>query len=410
MGQGMSDALANDDRVHDDRLGRWCGWVLVGLAGLTPLLAWLSPISFAPVIGLAGLLCAPAFRIRPGDAPLAIVLLVGLAWAALSTLWSPHRPAPEDSVALKLFFQLPLYWSAWCGARRASPRIRGLALRVLAWGLAAYGVLLLVETVTGAGVYRALRDAIDDPIRPDLGRKNVAQGSFVLALLWPVAAVGAYRAGASRWLAVPMALGTALLANRFLSDAPVIAVGLALLIGALLWVWPRTAPRVMGLGAAGVVLIMPAIFLFMAGLGVKLSLPTSWAERMVYWMYATGRIGEHPWRGWGLDSSRAFSPHIQLHPHNGPLQLWLELGVIGAAVAALIWLFAFRRLARDERSLVAAATAGSAAVYFFFGAISFGVWQEWWLSLAAMVAIIAAMAADQEAGRRVGPSRQTGSI
>ncbi|PZQ65160.1 MAG: hypothetical protein DI570_02790 [Phenylobacterium zucineum] len=386
--------------ANDDRLGRWCGWVLVGLAGLTPLLAWLSPISFAPVVGLAGLLCAPAFRVRPSEAPLAIVLLVGLAWAALSTLWSPHRPDLEDSVALKLFLQLPLYWSAWCGARRAAPALRGLALRVLAWGLALYGLLLLVETVTGAGVYRALRDAIGDPIRPDLGRKNVAQGSFVLALLWPVAAVGGYRAGAPAILAVPMAIGTALLANRFLSDAPVIAVGLALLAGALVWVWPRTAPRAMGVAAAASVLIMPAIFLFMAGFGVKLNLPLSWAERLSYWMYATGRIGEHPWRGWGLDASRAFSPYIQLHPHNGPLQLWLELGVLGAAVAALAWVFAFRRLARDDRSLVAAATAGSASVYLFFGAISFGVWQEWWLSLAALVAVAAAMADREDAERQ----------
>lgn len=179
-----------------------------------------------------------------------------------------------------------------------------------------------------------------------------------------------------------------------------IAVGLALLAGVLVWVWPRIAPRVMGVAAAVGVLVMPAVFLFLAGFGVSLSLPLSWSERMGYWMYATGRIGEHPWRGWGLDSSRAFSPYIQLHPHNGPLQLWLELGLLGAVSAALIWIFAFRRLARDQRSLVAAATAGSAAVYLFFGAISFGVWQEWWLSLAALVAVAGAMGDAEEAKRR----------
>ena len=55
-----------------------------------------------------------------------------------------------------------------------------------------------------------------------------------------------------------------------------------------------------------------------------------------------------------------------------------------------------RRLARDERSLVAAGTAASAAVYVFFGAISFGVWQEWWLALGALVAVIAALADSEE--------------
>ncbi len=383
----MSDTAG---RPHD-RLGDWCGWVLVGLAGLTPLLAWLSPISFAPVVGLAGLLCLPALRIAASERPLAIVLLLASAWASLSTLWSPHRPALEDSVALKLFLQVPLYWAAWSGARRASPALRRLALKVLAWGLAAYGAVLLVEAFTGGGLYLGLRQVIGDPIRPDLGRKNIAQGSFVLALLWPVAAVAGAKAGAPRALAIPMALGTALLANRFLSDAPVIAVGLALLASAAVWVWPRSAPRAMGVATAAGIILTPLVFLLMAGFGVRLSLPLSWAERLGYWMYATAQIGAHPWRGWGLDASRAFSPHIQLHPHNGPLQLWLELGLVGAALAALVWVFAFRRLARDERSLLPAATAGSAAVYVFFGLISFGVWQEWWLALGALVAVVAAL-------------------
>ncbi|RAK62019.1 O-antigen ligase family protein [Phenylobacterium kunshanense] len=383
-----------------DRLGAWCGWVLVGLAGLTPLLAWLSPISFAPVVGLAGLLCLPALRIGPQERPLAIVLLVASAWASLSTLWSPHRPALEDSVALKLFLQIPLYWAAWCGARRADPALRRLALKVLAWGLAAYGVVLLIEAFTGGALYLGLRQAIGDPIRPDLGRKNIAQGSFVLALLWPVAAAAGARAGAPKALAIPMALGTAILASRFLSDAPTIAVGLAILAGALAWIWPRSAPPAMGLATAAGIILMPLVFLLMAGLGLRVSLPLSWAERMSYWMYATAQIGAHPWRGWGLDASRAFSPHIQLHPHNGPLQLWLELGLLGAVLAGLIWIFAFRRLARDERGLLAAATVGSAAVYVFFGLISFGVWQEWWLALGALVAVTGALGDAEDTSRR----------
>ncbi|MBL8552670.1 MAG: O-antigen ligase family protein [Phenylobacterium sp.] len=384
-----------------DRLGAWCGWVLVGAAALTPLFAWLGPLGFAPLVAVAGLLCLPALRVTERDRPLAILLLAIVAWAAVSTAWTPHRAAaPEDSVALKLAAQVVLYWSAWQGARRAAPAQRRLALKVFAWGLAAYGALLIVEALTGAGVYRALRDAIGDPIRPDLGRKNVAQGSFVLALLWPVAAAGGNRAGASALLAVPMALGTALLAQTFLSDAPVLAVGLAVAVGAVVWIWPRTAPRTLAAAAAVVVLVMPLLILAALKLGLGAHLPESWAQRMGYWGYAIARIADHPWRGWGLDASRAFSPYIQLHPHNGPLQLWLELGALGAILAALVLAFVVRRIARDERGLVAAGAAGTAAVYFFFGLISFGVWQEWWLALGALSAVIAALADAEDAERR----------
>jgi len=373
------------------------GWVLVGAAALTPLFAWLGPLGFAPLLGVMGLLSLPAMRIGAREAPLAVVLLAGVAWAAFSGFWSVHKPDElEDSVALKLLLQLPLYWAAWAAARRADPELRRRALQVFAWGLAAFGAVLLVEAFTGGAIYRGLRDLIGDPIRPDLGRKNIAQGSFVLALLWPVAAAGGVRAGAPAWLALPMAAGTALLAHNFLSDAPVLAVGLAILAGGLVWIWPGSAPKAMALGAAALVLAMPVLILAMHLLGLGQRLPDSWEQRVGYWTYAMQRIAEHPFRGWGLDASRAFSPHIQLHPHNGALQVWLELGLLGAVVAALAWAFAFRRLARDERSLVAAATAGSACVYLFFGLVSFGVWQEWWLALAALVAVIAALGDAEE--------------
>jgi len=383
-----------------DRLGVWCGWVLTGAAVLTPLFAWLGPLGFAPLLGLAGLLCLPAFRVSLREAPLLVVLALGAAWAATSGLWSPHRPGElEDSTALKTALQVPLYWAAWCAARRLAPDDRRRVLRFFAWGLGLFGAVLLIEAITGAAIYQALRSAIGDPIRPDLARKNVAQGSFVLALLWPVALAGGFRAGAPAWLALPMAAGTALLANRFLSDAPTLAVGLAILAGGLVLVWPKTAPKAFCVGAALLIVAMPLLILALRLLGAGPQLPESWAQRVGYWTYALERIAEKPWVGWGLDASRAFSPHIQLHPHNGPLQLWLELGLPGVLAAALVWVFAFRRMARDSRSLVAAGAAGSAAVYVFFGAISFGVWQEWWLALAALVAVIAALGDAEEAGR-----------
>ena len=156
----------------------------------------------------------------------------------------------------------------------------------------------------------------------------------------------------------------------------------------------------MAIGAVVLVLAMPLLILAALKLGLGPHLPESWSQRMGYWGYVIARIADHPWRGWGLDASRAFSPYIQLHPHNGALQVWLELGALGAVLAALILAYVVRRLARDARSLVAIGAAGSAAVYLFFGLISFGVWQEWWLALGALAAVIAALADAEDAERR----------
>ncbi len=393
-------------------IGKLSGWALVGAAVLAPLAAWVGPLAFAPLMGLAGLFCLPALRVTDEDRPVAAALLFGLVWAAMSASWSAHQPDDlESSVALKLALQVPLYWAAWCGARRADPRLARLALTILAWGFGVLGLILLVEAVTGGAVYSALRAAIGDPTRPDLARKNLAQGSFAVALLWPVVAAGGVRAGQPWWLAIPAATGTALMAYLFLSDAPVLAVGLALLMGAAAWIFPRSAPKALALVAAGFFVLFPALALGARSLtrGLKLEIvpPESWAQRLGYWSHALDAIAWHPIRGWGLDASRAFSPHIVLHPHNGALQLWLELGLLGGVLAALFWAFLLRRLSRNRPDLVTTAACASAAVYLLFAAVNFGVWQEWWLGLGAFAAVVAGLASGVNPAPPAGEIRRT---
>ncbi|MBW8813944.1 MAG: O-antigen ligase family protein [Caulobacterales bacterium] len=377
---------------REDRLSRLYGGVLVGAAGLTPLLGWFGPLGFAPLLALAGLLCLPALRLERRDGLLAVLLLSLLAWAALSTIWSRFHPrSVQGATALKLAFQLLLYGAAVAGARRADPRRARMALQILAWGLAALGVILAVEALSDAALYRGVRAALHTPMEFPYARKNLAQGSFVLALLWPVAAAAGARAGAPWWLAIPMALGAAVEAHIFLADAPVLAVGLAVLAAGVAWTWPDRGPKAAGLLAVAMILLMPFVGAVSQALGLAQKVPLSWAERLGYWDAACRFIGQRPRTGWGLDASRTFTPLIQLHPHNGALQLWLELGVVGAALAALVWLTLLWSLAGSRRDSVAAGAMGSAAVYLLFGLVSFGIWQEWWLALGALVAVIVAL-------------------
>jgi O-antigen ligase len=374
--------------------------VLVFGAVLTPLIGWLAPLGFAALLALLGLLSLPAVRVGPNDRPVLVALLVALLWAAVSSTWSPHPvDALEDSTALKLGLQLPLYWAAVCGARRASAALRTAALQALAWGLAALGVMLIVEAFTGASIYRALHEQFYEPIRPDLAARNLSRSTFVLAVLWPVAAVGAMRVKGMGWLSVPMAAGTVVGAVAFNADAPAMAVFLAGAVVLATLRWPADAPRALGSLAAVAYIVMPAVVI--AGraaaqaLHLSPTLPLSWAMRLGYWTHAADWIGDHPVRGWGLEASREFGPGIVLHPHNGPLQVWLELGAVGALMAAAVWWLALSKLTREKPDLVAAAATASAAVYLLFGGVNFGLWQEWWLALAALAAAVAAAAKGQ---------------
>jgi O-antigen ligase len=82
-------------------------------------------------------------------------------------------------------------------------------------------------------------------------------------------------------------------------------------------------------------------------------------------------------------------PHVELmplHPHNGALQLWLELGGIGALLGAALVFALGVAAARSSAPAVGAGMLASAAVT---GMLSFGLWQAWWVAslLLALVAL-----------------------
>ena len=355
----MTYSLA--DEVERDRLGTWCGWVLVGGAVLIPPMAWAAPNGFAALMALLGLLMLPAIRMADEDRPGLIVLFAALIWAAVSTAWSPFHPAKlGQTTALKLALQLPLYYAAICGARRADPVLRARAMSFLAWGLGAFSVVMIVEALSGARIYRGLLEVIGDPLRPDLAQKNLGQSSFAFALLWPLAVLGAPEVHRGR-LALVMGIGVLAVGLAFRSDAPV----LSLMIGALVFFamrrCPAWTPRIIAIKAAVLFLAAPVLVWAVRSLwdfsGIEAHLPLSWAIRMGYWSHAVDWIAQQPLRGWGLDASRMFAPGIQLHPHDGPLQVWLELGLIGAVSGAAFWGLTLMRLSRPTFQLPATAAA-----------------------------------------------------
>jgi len=152
-----------------DPLSKWCGWLMVGAAVLSPVCAWLGPLAFAVLVASVGLLALPSVRMTDADRPALVILFAALIWAAVSTTWTPFHPKhPQDGAIIKLTAELLLYWSAICAARRSDPRLARLAAGILAWGFGVLGLLLVAEAVTGGAIYRAIHVAFYEPIRPDL--------------------------------------------------------------------------------------------------------------------------------------------------------------------------------------------------------------------------------------------------
>jgi O-antigen ligase len=172
------------------------------------------------------------------------------------------------------------------------------------------------------------------------------------------------------------------------------ALAAGLPIGLLLYL-SRT--RVAYAGAVVAVLVIitaPLTFARLGGLPVLMqtadAVKLSAGHRLLIWSFVGDRIAERPLAGWGLDSSRSIpggqdlirpgEMWLPLHPHNTPLQLWLELGAEGAVLFALLVALAWLALASAPWSRAFGSAAGaSLAIALIACVTTYGIWQELWL-------------------------------
>jgi O-antigen ligase len=388
------------------RRAPWLTGVAIFVTVMTPLLAYLAPLGFAPLLALTGLLALPGLKLTRAAAPPLLILVALALWAAVSMTWSPVAIDAsklkdygdiETLTALKLFLQLATYGAAVVALRGLPETGARRGAVVLAYGMVALAVIAALDSLSGAAVYQRLHALTGEAIRPDLAMVKVSLSTYVLALLfWPAALI---LARLSRFpLIWVLAAGMILTSLVCSSDACLVALAAGGVVWLLVHRFGQTAAKVLvGLVATPFVVAPLAVLIgvqtgFVAWLH-KL-VPASWDSRLNIWTFAADHVQSHPFRGWGLDASRSFGPAIPLHTHNAELQLWLELGAIGAALAGVFfcWL-AYGVVRLSERSRAEAAMAAAALVsYLVIGGLSFGVWQEWWLALGALTLIACGLA------------------
>lgn len=353
-----------------------------------PLLV-LAPRGTAALVSLAGLcalgLLLSTTRGRVSPALLLAAVLLGglLVWGAGSALWSVNAMR-SLTVAARLagLFAAGLALAA-AAAAIAAPRRLTLFLAV---GLVLGVGLAAIELATG-GVLGAL--FTDRPYRAT--RLNQASMSFAVLLL-PVSA-GLIAFGQTV-LGVLLAAAAAATVWALAGTAAkaVLVAGIPMTL--LLYRVRRPIARAAAVVSAVAIITAPLSFARLErlpGLGeIADTVKVSAGHRLLIWSFAGDRIAERPLTGWGLDSSRAIpgggdpiragESWMPLHPHNAALQLWLELGVPGVVLFALLVALAWYALASAPWPRLFAAAAGGALTTGLVGCFAtYGIWQEWWL-------------------------------
>ena len=381
--------------------------IAAAVAFLAPAVGVFAPKGMTVLLIVFALASLPRLsfrRLPPAVLGVLAALFVLAAWGALSSLWSL---APSDSlaVAARLVALSCAGLVAWLAASDAE---RPLAHWLL-WGFVLAAVLLLVEILFRSPIRGLVQER---PGSPELILTWwLNRGVTVIALLaWPAIVV------AWRWRGWPAALAVGLLAAAAVFLGPQRSAYLAVLAGGLVfaafWLAGQRFRLVLAGGLVLIVLTAPLVpRLLPAPEALQQSRPEltySLIHRLHIWRFAADKTAMRPMTGWGMRSSRHLpgseqlvpgapgpARYLTLHPHNGVLQVWLELGFVGALAGAALVACLALGIGRAGDRFRAAAAGAVLASGFVFASLSYGLWQTWWFATLALAAAFLAAAGAQ---------------
>lgn len=356
-------------------------------------------------LALAGLARRGGFggilRVTPPVAAVAAFL----ALALVSCLWSPSERAAATVGEIAYIALGALAGGAWVAGMPAA-EVRRLARLFLAGWLAG-GLLFAVEAALDFPLNRWWNAVPDDQL-PNLLNGNVPKRTAALLclLVWP-AALAVDRFG-RRAAALLVPVGYALACLPLTSRSAMLGIGAGLVTLAAARASAHWTRRLFAAGlTAAFLLVLPAALLFAGPLDLDHSplLFRSAQHRVEIWGHAAERALRTPVLGQGIDASRSLPPEgvvsdfspigdslLPLHPHNAFLQVWLETGAVGAALALAVLLMLLAATARLDRRAQPFALALYATA-LAMGGTAYGIWQPWWMAGFLAAALMLRLAA-----------------
>jgi exopolysaccharide production protein ExoQ len=400
--EGIAYGTAMITRFHPGSFFR-----MVAFVG--PLVAVFAPNGMVPLAAAAALGClatAPRSALPRGwNRWLLMSLIVLPAWAAMTAFWAV---VPRGSVLAAL--QLAVVFTSapiLVGAAGTVPEaVRpGIAKALVAGAVIAWGLLLAL----GLGIdlltptFRVAYPDAQERVAMMFGRAFV-----VLMVLAPAVILAGWRLAGWR-LAGPLAAMTA--ASILVTHSIAVKAGTILMILVAVAAWRSVRKTILGARILLIALMVSAPLLPALFPPPHVSwetmqwLPSSAHHRMTIWQFTAARVAEKPIFGWGMDAARSipggeirlvmvrgdnerFEQLMPLHPHNAALQVWLELGAIGASIATVLFAALVGLPAREANPAVRAGMAASLAAALTAAMVSFGAWQSWWLCSLVLTAAL----------------------
>ena len=363
----------------------------------------------------------------------------------LNALWAPNTStALLKASALTLIFVITLLMSQTF--RRQSDGAIASTGKIIILGAAIGTGLACLEFATGHHIREAILTAWPS-IRPgDNSIKIIAQingemielaesefrrhydnvkiviepaarnrgASLIMLLLWPLLLLAVNQANKFTRRAGVLLIGIASALSVVLSVSQTAQT--ALILSALGFLAAFHLPRVTHHAIVGAWCVATVLAVPLAAAPFELELHRAdWLfrnaqDRVRIWHYTARQIPKAPMLGTGIRSTRLISREMQKsvvrepgdatspmrlgrHSHNHYLQIWYELGAVGAALfllAGLVLLQKIRSLAQNIRPYAYASFVAACSI----AAFGWGLWQTWLLAGYSLSAIFLMFASE----------------
>jgi O-Antigen ligase len=383
--------------------------VLLGLLSLavfeselwTDRLGWPQGVDAAVLVAGAGvcvwMVMGSLWALKPSSALThPFIFFAYLAVVVSLSAWFARLPSPDRVAMLK---------PVLIGGASA---IAFLLLEAVTRGAISASVMALIMRMTSLETANAPSDGMSSTVSVFFFNRHVAACVLVLpAILFTCTLIlrGAVRRSVVALLLVATA---SILAMSESATAILGFVAGCCVYGIARWRPQRALAAVTG-GFAIMLVLAPVLAVVPDRLGLADArwLPESFRDRVGIWQWQVDSLAHRSWQGIaggiGVHGTQSLDaawmtangnpqdiigkPRPSRHPHNGFLEIWSELGVVGMALSLIFGLATLRTIARyPQRSQPFLITLAAAALGI--AATGWSLWQPWLLASLALGSLL----------------------